>query len=149
MNCLKIVFECWQMQVSQPRYWQQIITEWTKTSYLRKSTKNWRFMLDMTRCMSPRTCTTILSIKKIIDTSIIERALLWIESFIQTSVRSLYTIFCIDQSILRVGHKLSYKGLSPPNIERQNVGLMLAATDASTVAALRFMSASREVYASL
>ena len=42
----------------------------------------------------------------------------------------------MDQSILRVEHNFSYKMLNPTNIERQNVGLVLAATDPSTVAVL-------------
>ena len=42
----------------------------------------------------------------------------------------------MDQKILRIGHKLSHKVLDPSNLERQNVKLMLAATDPITVAAL-------------
>ena len=44
------------------------------------------------------------------------------------------------QKPLRIGNKLSHKVLHPSNLERQNVGLLLAATDPITVAALRYIA---------
>ena len=63
-----------------------------------------------------------------------------IERTLKPDVSHLWTLFNMDQNLSRVGHKLSHKVLSPSNLERQNVGLMIAATDPSTVAALRYVA---------
>ena len=63
-----------------------------------------------------------------------------IERTVRPDVSHLCTLFNMDQSLARVGHKLSHKVLNPSNLERQDVGLMVAATSPSTVAALRYVA---------
>ena len=48
----------------------------------------------------------------------------------------------MDQNKLRIAHKLFYNLLNPSSLERRNVKFMLAATDPSTVAALRYIAAN-------
>jgi hypothetical protein len=57
---------------------------------------------------------------------------------VTANMSHLRQLFAKDQGAIRSGHKLTHKVINPSNLERQSVGLMAAAVNPSTIAALRF-----------
>lgn len=64
---------------------------------------------------------------------------------VTANMSHLRQLFAKDQGAIRSGHKLTHKVISPSNLERQSVGLMAAAVNSSTVAALRFYAKQEDL----